>query len=784
MASADAPAFRDAERQRLRLEIAGAVQGVGFRPLVCRLARQAGLAGHVRNTPAGVTIEVEGAGEALELFLDRLKHETRPPAEIHQFDVTPCNATGESEFAVVPSSAAGARSAVVLPDLATCDECRDEIFDAANRRYRYAFTACTRCGPRYSIIEAPPYDRARTAMRQFPMCAACRAEYDDPASRRFHAEINACPDCGPQLVLRSVDGAELAAGSEALDRAARALRGGRIVALKGLGGFQLLADARNQAAVDKLRRRKNRPSKPLAIMVRSLVAARALAEISPQEEELLLSPAAPIVLLRASVDSQPALASGIAPANPDIGIMLPATPLHHLLMAELEFPIVATSGNVSGEPLAASDAEAFARLAGIADLFLTHDRPILHRVDDSIVRVIAAEACVIRNARGLAPLMLADPEQASPLMALGGHLKSSIALTRGDGQIVLGAHIGDLDSVPAREVFGQSLETTARLFGVDGASLACDTHPDYHSTRIAAAGGPPVAKAPHHLAHVLAGMIDNALSPPLLGVAWDGAGLGTDGALWGGEFLAVGRESWRRLASFEAFPLPGGERAMREPRRAALGALYAIHGGALWDRDDLLGLCALAEDERKILPGMLAHGVNSPPTSSVGRLFDAVAALLGLCRMSSFEGEAAMAVEFAARRATVRAALPPPEIVPDSWPLTIDWRSMLDALATASLRGVPADAVAAGFHDWLARAILLAAREAGIDQIVLSGGCFQNSLLTDLAMRYLREGGFRPYNHRRVPPNDGGLAAGQVAFVARALTEETGRCALPFPANS
>ena len=421
----------------------GQVQGVGFRPFVWRLATSEGLSGFVRNTPAGVSLEVEGGPQALETFLMRLRREVPPPARIERLERTLLPPTGEESFAILPSRAEGASSAVVLPDLAPCDACRAEIADPADRRYRYPFTTCMHCGPRYSLIEALPYDRERTALRHFPMCPACRAEYDDPASRRFHAETNACPDCGPQLALLDADGGLLASKGEALDQAAVALRAGHIVALKGLGGFQLLVDARNEAAVTRLRQRKHRPAKPFAVMAGTLAAAQAIAQVSALEEALLLSPAAPIVLLRARADAAEPLASGVTPDNPHIGLMLPATPLHHLLMEELGFPVIATSGNRSGEPLATSDEEVFARLSGIADLFLTHDRPILHPVDDSVLRVIAGQALVLRSARGYAPLVLADSAQAAPGMALGGHLKNSVALAV-DGRVVLGPHIGDL----------------------------------------------------------------------------------------------------------------------------------------------------------------------------------------------------------------------------------------------------------------------------------------------------------------------------------------------------
>lgn len=771
-------------QQRVRLEIAGAVQGVGFRPFVYRLAVSEGLGGFVRNTGSGVVLEVEGTGPAVARFLERLERETRLPAVINRLDGEPLAPRGDTAFVIGPSSTEGAPSALVLPDLALCEECRTELLDPADRRHRYPFTTCMHCGPRYSIIEAMPYDRARTVMRNFAMCAACQAEYDDPCSRRFHAETNACPDCGPQLALRAADATMLAAGGAALERAVAALREGRILALKGLGGFQLVVDARNEAAVASLRMRKCRLAKPLAVMVGSIAELRVIAHASALEESLLLSPAAPIVLLRARAEGADRLALNVAPGNPLIGIMLPCTPLHHLLIAALGFPVVATSGNRSGEPIVANDAEAFAVLSGIADLFLTHNRPILRPVDDSVVRVIAGEATLLRCARGYAPLALADREQAAPLLAIGGHSKSAVAVARG-GQIVLGPHVGDLGSAATRHALALSAQGMAQLHGVEPACIACDAHPDYHSTRLARGMGLPVRPVPHHLAHVLGAMIDNEIDGPVLGVAWDGAGYGRDGTIWGGEFLVVERGHYRRAAHLLPFRLPGGETALREPRRSAVGALHAVHGEAALALDDLPSIASFPPVDRKVLCTMLACGLNAPLTSSAGRLFDACAALLGLCQRASFEGEAAMAMEFAAARAASPFPLASPVLTEGDEALLVDWRPMLGGLVGAVRSGLATtEELSAGFHDWLADMIVMVARIVGIEQVVLTGGCFQNALLTERVVARLGAGGFRAFRHRRVPPNDGGLAVGQAGFAARNMKEEIGRCAWPFPARS
>ena len=766
-------------RQRIRLDVSGAVQGVGFRPFIHRLAVSEGLAGFVRNTGAGASLEVEGPPPALERFLARLDAEIAPPAGIDARQTRRLAVRGERDFVIAPSARVGACSALVLPDLATCAECQSEIFEPGNRRYRYAFTTCVHCGPRYSIIEALPYDRARTTMRHFQMCAACQAEYDDPASRRFHAEANACPDCGPRLALWDAAGGALASGYSALTLVAEALRNGGTVALKGLGGFQLLVDARNDAAVRRLRERKRRPAKPFAIMVTSFAQAQTIAEIATEEAVALTGAAAPIVLLPARRDGS-VIAPSVAPANPRLGVMLPYTPLHHLLMAELNFPIVATSGNRGGEPIVADETDALTRLGGLADLFLVHDRPILRPVDDSVLRLMAGRETMLRRARGYAPLALPSPAAATPCLALGGHQKNTVAVAAG-GKIILSPHIGDLGAAETRAAFAGTVFGMTALYDLRPELVACDAHPAYHSTQFAERLGFPVVRVPHHLAHVLAGMADNGLGGSVLGVAWDGTGYGSDGTIWGGEFLAVAGTRYRRVAHLMPFRLPGGEAAMREPRRAALGALYAIYGEAAFASTGLCPVAAFTPATRNVLATMLSRGVNAPLTSSAGRLFDAVAAILGFHQTASFEGEAAIAVECAAERAATAEELPPPDIVADeAGALVVDWRRTLAALVEADRDGASAAGLAAAFHEALTEAIVAVAARLGIPRVLLTGGCFQNGLLTARAVFRLRQAGFEPYWHHRIPPNDGGLAAGQAVFAARPLTEETGPCALPF----
>ena len=751
--------------KRVRLNVTGAVQGVGFRPFVWRLASTEGLGGFVRNTGDGVAIEIEGAADAIGRFLLRLEAEMPPHAAIRGRRAAAMAPSGEQDFVVQPSTRERMGAGVVMADLATCTDCLREIMDPGDRRHLYPFTSCVNCGPRYSIIEALPYDRARTTMRLFPMCAACRAEYEDPACRRFRAEPIACLECGPALALWDHAGRVISARTEALEAAAEAVRRGMILALKGLGGFQLLVDAANEDAVRRLRAGKGRPRKPFAVMFPSLAAAEKVARVGEVERRLLASPEAPIVLLRARPDAGQALAPSVAPGNSCVGAMLPYTPLHHLLLKELGFAVVATSGNRGDEPIVTDAGEAREKLGLIADFFLVHDRPIRNAVDDSVVRVMGGREVVLRRARGYAPLPIACASLDAPVLALGGQQKSAIA-TGDAGQLFLGPHIGDLGSEGTRSAFARQAADLPRLHGIAPARVGADLHPDYVSTRMAASFGLPVARVPHHLAHVLGGMIDNALTGPVLGVAWDGTGYGGDGTIRGGEFLTVDDESFRRVASLFPFRMAGGEAAVREPRRSALGVLHAMFG------EDAPAMDAFTPAERAVLATMLRRGVQAPLTSSAGRLFDAVASLLDLCQIASFEGEAAMAVEFAAERAGASADLPEAIVREEAGLLILDWRPMVAGLIEARARGAAPEALAAAWHEGLAASIIAVARRIGRERVVLSGGCFQNALLTEMTIERLREAGFVPFWHRRIPPNDGGLAVGQALFAARPLIEE------------
>lgn len=746
---------------RARIVVTGAVQGVGFRPYVYRLATGLGVAGRVRNAPAGVEIEAEGAQEAIAVLIEGLRA-APTPARVERIACAWLAPTGARGFVVAASDVAPG-STLPLPDLAPCGECLAELRDPAGRRFGYAFTSCSHCGPRHSLIAALPYDRARTAMAAFTLCATCAAEYADPASRRFRHEANACPACGPRLSFCDARGRPLADGDDALARAAALLRGGGIVALKGAGGFQLLTDARHEDAIARLRERKRRPHKPLAVMFADLAGPAGLGtvcRVSPAEQALLTSPAAPIVLLDRCSDALPA---SLAPGNPRLGAMLPSTPLHALLLDGLGFPVVATSGNASGEPLCADNDEALARLAGIADGFVLHDRAILHPLDDSVMQIAAGRAQVLRLARGLSPLALEGGE--SPVLALGGQQKNALAVG-GAGRIVAGPHVGDLDSELALARFdAASVELPAQA-GVAPQLLAHDAHPDYVSS-IRAAGDPrPAIAVQHHHAHVAAVMAEHGLDGAVLGVAFDGAGLGEDSTLWGGEFLYGDRARPRRVAWLKPFPLPGGERAAREPRRAALGLLYAAYGPGL-------GGVALAftAGERRTLVQALDQRVNAPLTSSVGRLFDAIAALLGLCDVMSFEGQAAAALQAAAETVPMRPPYPL-ALVQAGDGLVADWAPLLAAALADRAAGVAVPDIAARFHAALAALVPGVAAGVGAKRVVLAGGCFQNRRLLEETRAALDNAGLAVFWPQRLPPGDGGLAVGQAAVAQARLAAQ------------
>jgi hydrogenase maturation protein HypF len=770
----------EAAPQRLRVQIRGAVQGVGFRPFVYRLARELDLPGWVINCSSGVVIEVEGQQEPLEQFLLRVVRDCPPRAIVQGLESAYLEPLGFRAFEIRESSG-GEKTALVLPDIATCPSCLEELRAPGDRRYRYPFTNCTNCGPRFSIIEALPYDRPNTTMARFPMCEACRREYGDPGDRRFHAQPNACPVCGPHLEWWDVDGRQLSVGDEALRAAEVLIADGGIVAVKGLGGFHLVVDARNDAAVRRLRRVKAREEKPFAVMAPTLASIQRMCETSDRECRLLTSPEAPIVLLRARHGpGADMVAASVAPGNPYLGVMLPYTPLHHLLVGDLGFPVVATSGNRSDEPICTDEREAIERLRGLADAFLVHDRPITRHVDDSVVRVAAGRELVLRRARGYAPLPILLASAAPPVLGVGAHLKNTVAFSVG-ANVFVSQHVGDLETAEAVSAFERVIEAFERMYASTPAEVACDAHPDYLSTVYARRRGLPTREVQHHLAHVLSCMAENEIAPPVLGVSWDGTGFGLDGTIWGGEFLRVSPAGAVRLASFEPFPLPGGERAVKEPRRTAMALLHEAFGAEAWTMTDLPTVTAFDERERAILKTMIERRVNTPMTSSVGRLFDAVASMAGVRQHVRYEGQAAMELEFAldgvhvedGYQLVVRETPPgesdrgtgtPTLAAPPAW--VLQWAPLVRAIVADLRAGCPVGTVSAKFHNSLAEAAVEVAKRAALERVILSGGCFQNCYLLERTIARLRAEGFRPAWHQRIPPNDGGISLGQVAAVA------------------
>ncbi|HHJ05890.1 MAG TPA: carbamoyltransferase HypF [Anaerolineae bacterium] len=813
--------------QRLKIEIHGAVQGVGFRPFVYRLAAELALTGWVVNNARGVFIEAEGPKAALETFLQRLSSDKPPLAMIQSLDAEWLAPVNFEDFQIRRSDAAGAKTVLVLPDAATCADCLREVFNPADRRYRYPFTNCTNCGPRFSIIQALPYDRPNTTMRRFTLCPTCQSEYENPLDRRFHAQPNACPVCGPNLEFQ-VSGFEFRVSHnpkletknlKPIDRAVAAIKAGEIVAVKGLGGFHLMVDAQNARATARLRQRKPRRDKPFAVMARNITQVRQVCEISPQAEALLTSTAAPIVLLPKKKHN--AIAENVAPGNPNLGIMLPYTPLHHLLLQELDGPIVATSGNLSDEPICTDEDDAMQRLGHIADSFLIHNRPIARHVDDSVAWLLLDEPRLLRRARGYAPLPLTLSQEMPVILAVGAHLKNTIALSVGK-QVFISQHIGNLESAEAIAAFQRVIADFLRLYEASPVAIAHDMHPDYFSTHWAReqrSGGvgeqgskgakesplpphsptppplyPPTPRLPcipvqHHHAHLAACLAENGEDGPALGVIWDGTGYGSDGVIWGGEFLRGDAADFERAAHLRPFRLPGGDAAVKEPRRVALALLWELYGEAALTQDHLAPIQSFTSTEKRLLGQMLKKPFNAPLTTSAGRLFDGVAALLSLHQQISFEGQAAMALEYLAdKRVTDAYPLPPTKakskrqkaegnknssfrLHPSSF--ILDWLPMLDALLQDLQAGVDAAVISARFHNGLIEAIVATAELIGEEKVALSGGCFQNRFLTEGATQQLRRAGFKVLLHRQVPPNDGGISLGQIAVAAARMGKKS-----------
>lgn len=756
--------------RRVAVTVRGTVQGVGFRPFVHAAATARGLSGWVRNGAGGVRLEVQGPEDDVQSFLTALRAPP-PAARIDGLEARDLPLAEQHGFEILASAPERDVSPTLPADLAVCRDCAAEMDDLRARRHGYPFTNCTQCGPRYSIVEALPYDRPNTSMRAFALCAACAAEYADPGDRRFHAQPIACPACGPRVALVSASGAPVADAQAAIDQTAQALLRGEILALKGLGGFQLLVDATSEDAVARLRRRKRREEKPFAVLFSSLDAVRACCVLTEDEAAALASAQAPILLVRRRASASGQVAAGVAPHNPRLGVMLPCTPLHRLLAHAAGRPLVCTSGNLADEPMCIDEAEARQRLAGIADLFLVHDRPIVRPIDDSVARIDAGlqGLQILRRARGFAPLPLRIPGLgARCILATGAQLKSTLALGK-DGEVVVSQHLGDMFSVQGVLLLERTARDLVRFFDARPELVACDLHPDHAGTRLAETLASewrvPIERVQHHHAHVAACVAEHGIAGPVLGLAWDGAGLGPDGTLWGGEALVVEDATFRRVAHLRPFSLPGGERAMREPARAALGLLYEILGTDAGEQVHMDG------KHLRALLSMLEAGVSCPRTSSMGRLFDAVAALTGVRGQAGYEGQAAMELEFAADGVTDAGAHPIP--LRDGEPAIADWEPLVRALLADCARGVPAPILSARFHDALARLAEDIAVRMDLPQVVLSGGCFQNLRLAGAVRERLSARGFRVFTPRMYPPNDGGLSLGQL-YVA-ACRKESGR---------
>ncbi len=745
-----------AEESSIRLKLRGLVQGVGFRPSVFRLAHELHLRGWVLNDSAGAEVALAGREEDIRHFQARLPACLPAAADIREIQAEAIPPDDLPAGFEIRSSAiqAGPRVAGILPDLATCPDCLREMFDPADRRYRYPFANCTHCGPRFSLIERLPYDRVNTTMRRFRMCPACEAEYGDPRDRRFHAQPIACPVCGPSLEYIDASGRSVARKEEALLRTVEALRAGRIVAVKGIGGFHLMVDARHERAVQRLRARKHRDEKPFAVLFPDRAAVEKACVVAPEEADWLESAAAPIVLLHRRDPA--AVAEAVAPGLSQLGALLPYSPLHHLLMRELGFPVVATSGNLTDEPICISIEETRDRLGAVAEGFLTHDRPIARPMDDSVMAVCQGRPLMMRRGRGLSPWSVSLAGIPDGWIGAGAQMKSTVAISAG-GQAVMSSHIGDLEHDGSTRLWNRTIADLSGLHGLQPVVAATDLHPAYSSTQSAAQWGIPIEAVQHHNAHIAACMAEHGLDGTVLGVAWDGTGYGPDGTIWGGEFLACTRSDFQRVAWLRPFPLMGGDVAAREPRRAALGLL--------WEMGAPRQPPGFTPEEQAALHRMLAAGLNTVRTSSAGRLFDAVASLLGVCQVMSHEGQAAMRLE--ALAGDLQA-----EPYPFTWDHgVLDWAPMIAAMMSA--RESPAVA-AARFHATLVEMIASAALRFKWQDICLSGGCFQNRrLLAGVAQR-LGGAGFRVWRHVEVPPNDAGICLGQLAVALARRREGEG----------
>ncbi len=745
---------------RIHIAIRGAVQGVGFRPFIYKLAEEMNLKGYVLNSSKGVFIEAESEKPALGNFVIRIEKEKPPLSVITSFETIFLDPVNYKKFEIRKSENESETSALILPDISTCPDCLNEMLNPNDRRYLYPFINCTNCGPRFSIIESLPYDRPNTSMKDFVMCDKCREEYENPMDRRFHAQPTACPDCGPQIQLWNEQGELISEKNEVLFKTIKLIAEGKIIALKGLGGFQLIVDAANQSAVKELRKRKKRDGKPFALMFPDLDSVKSVCQVIEIEERLLNSPEKPIVLLKKTdgTNSQIFIAENVAPNNPYLGIMLPYTPLHYLLMKKFNKPIIATSGNLSEEPMCIDNNEALKRLNGIADYFLVNDRPIIRHVDDSIVRVINNRELVLRRARGFAPLPIQVNinKKGISVLGVGGHLKNTVSLLTGDN-LFTSQHIGDLSTEESNKAFLQVIKDFTNLYNTKPNVVISDLHPEYISTKYSQNLNIANEKVQHHYAHIAACRLENRVTGDALGVSWDGTGYGLDGSIWGSEFFISGSNYYKHVGQFRKFRLPGGEKAIKEPRRTSLSILYEIYGNQ-FNKNLLKGIFTTKEIE--VLISILNKNINSPFTSSCGRLFDAISSLTGLCQVLSYEAEGAMQLEFCADENEKGFY---PFNIDKKDIFIIDWEPMIKSILSDLKLKVNVAIISAKFHNTLSQIILSVANRININKIILSGGCFQNKILTENTIKILNENNYQVYWHQRIPPNDGGISVGQIA---------------------
>ncbi|MGA2671481.1 MAG: carbamoyltransferase HypF [Dehalococcoidia bacterium] len=789
-----------AARQSLKsasISVRGIVQGVGFRPFVYGLAVKHNLKGWVYNTSEDVRIEVEGAVEAIDKFKRELETKAPPLAHIESVNIEYHPPRGYKSFEIRQSQAQTGKYQLISPDVATCPACLGELLNPEDRRYRYPFTNCTNCGPRFTIIEDMPYDRPKTTMRYFQMCPQCQAEYDNPLDRRFHAQPNACPKCGPQVQLVDNRG-NLIADSNPVAAASQLLKEGKIVAIKGLGGFLLACDATNDIAVKTLRQRKKRPSKPFAIMVATIDEAKKHCYVSPEEEKLLTSSQSPIVLMKWREDS--AVSREVAPNLRFLGVMLPYTPLHHILLRDTGRPLVMTSGNLSEEPIARDNDEALRRLSGIADYFLIHNRDIYSRYDDSVAVVERSTSQLVRRARSYAPYPIRLPFNARQVLGCGAEEKNTFCLTK-DNYAFLSQHIGDMENMETLEHFDSTISLYKRLFRIEPEIIAHDLHPDYLATKYArelSESGMKLIPVQHHHAHIASCLADNGLESPVIGVAFDGTGMGADGNIWGGEFLVADYRNFRRVGHLEYLPLPGGAAAIKRPRRTAIGYILTLLGENALNvviatlnevkgkQSQLASIGQVGEVEIEIIKRQIERRINSPLTSSMGRLFDAISALLGIRGEIDYEGQAAVELEMAAhalygeepssviaRRVSDEAISDVREsysydIVEDEGIRIVRLKGLFSAVIEDLHQGISKERIAVKFHNTVARMINemchLVADETGISQVALSGGVFQNRLLLRKTVSLLESSGLQVFTHRQVPCNDGGISLGQAVI--------------------